>query len=543
MTTSESVRAPTVAALVRARADDENVALVYGVQSWTWREVVTEAATRAAWLRATLDPDRPPHVGVLLPTVPEYVFQIFGAALAGACIVGVNATRRGAELARDIEHTACQLVISDATYGDLVDDPVRVEDAPWAVFDGASLPDTDPPPSSLLFLLFTSGSTSAPKAVKCSQGRLAGVAAGMGFGPKAVLYCPLTLAHGNALNATLFPALSAGCRLVLRDRFSAGAWLDDVRSNNVTFTSTVGRALGYILATPPTEHDRDHRLKVVLAPEASPRDTAEFRERFGVTVVSGYGSSEGGIALLPAGKPGSLGLAPAGADIAVVNESGVECESAQFDSDGKMSNATAAIGELVRRDAAGGFEGYWNNSDAQSDRLRGGWFWSGDLAYRDDDGVFWFAGRMGDWLRVDSENFAISPVERILGRFHDAVAVAVIGVPDPLAGDQILVAMELRPGRCFDPDAFAAFLDAQSDLGTKWAPRFVRVMPAIPVVGQDKIDKKPLRREAWLGEDPVWWRPARSSAYLPMTDADRDRLRDEFLAHGRIDAYPQPLAR
>ena len=88
----------------------------------------------------------------------------------------------------------------------------------------------------------------------------------------------------------------------------------------MTFTSTVGRALGYILATPPTEHDRDHRLKVVLAPEASPRDTAEFRERFGVTVVSGYGSSEGGIALLPAGKPGSLGLAPAGADIAVVND-------------------------------------------------------------------------------------------------------------------------------------------------------------------------------------------------------------------------------
>ena len=64
----------------------------------------------------------------------------------------------------------------------------------------------------------------------------------------------------------------------------------------------------------------------------------------------------------------------------------------------------------------------------------------------------------------------------------------------------------------FDPDAFAAFLDAQSDLGTKWAPRFVRVMPGIPVVGQDKIDKKPLRREAWLCEDPVWWRPARSTA-------------------------------
>ena len=250
----------------------------------------------------------------------------------------------------------------------------------------------------------------------------------------------------------MFPALASGCRLVLRDRFSAGAWLDDVRTHQVRFTTTVGRALGYILANPPTAHDRDHRLRAVLAPEASPRDTAEFRDRFGVAVLSGYGSSEGGIALTPApAKPGSLGNAPAGADIAVVDESGVECPAAQFDSDGKMTNADAAIGELVRRDAAGGFEGYWNNPEAESDRLRGGWFWSGDLAYRDADGVFWFAGRTGDWLRVDSENFAVSPVERILGRFADAAAVAVVGVPDPLAGDQVLAAIELLPGRSFDP--------------------------------------------------------------------------------------------
>jgi fatty-acyl-CoA synthase len=540
MTAPDASRARTVAAMIRARADDDNVGLVSGEQSWTWREVVAEAATRAAWLQAVLDPERPPHVGVLLPTVPEYVFQILGAALAGACIVGVNSTRRGAELARDIEHTACQFVVSDSTYADLVDNSVRVENAPWFEFAGAPLPDADLPPSTLLFLLLTSGSTSAPKAAKCSQARLASVEAELGFGPKAVLYCPLTLAHGNALNSTLFPALANGCRLVLRDRFSATSWLDDVRKYGVSFTTTVGRALGYILATPPTPQDRDHRLRAVLAPEASPRDTAEFGERFGVAVLSGYGSSEGGIALTPAAKPGSLGNAPAGADIAVVNESGAECPAVQFDSDGKMINAAAAIGELVRRDAAGGFEGYWNNPEAESDRLRDGWFWSGDLAYRDADGVFWFAGRAGDWLRVDSENFAVSPVERILGRFADAAAVAVVGVPDPLAGDQILVTIELLPGRSFDPDAFASFLAAQPDLGTKWAPRFVRITPEIPVISQGKIDKKPLRREAWLCADPVWWRPARSAAYVPMTSADREALRTEFSDHGRIDAHPYP---
>jgi fatty-acyl-CoA synthase len=529
----------TIAALVRARADDDSVGLIAGGQSWSWRQVVAEAAARAAWLRAALDPARPPHVGVLLPTVPEYVFQILGAALAGACVVGINPTRRGAELARDIDHTACQFVISDSEYGQFVDGYTSVDDAPWRAYAGAALPDSDPTPDTLLFLLLTSGSTSAPKAARCSQARLASGAGAMGFGPKAVLYCPLTLAHGNALNSCLFPALANGCRLVLRDRFSATGWLDDVRTHGVTFTTTVGRALGYVLATPPTPHDRDHRLRAVLAPEASPRDTAEFKERFGVEVLSGYGSSEGGIALLPAGRPGSLGLAPKGADVAVVTAAGVECETARFDADGKMRNADAAIGELVRRDAAGGFEGYWNNPQADADRLRGGWFWSGDLAYRDADGVFWFAGRVGDWLRVDSENFAVSPVERIVGRFPDAAAVAVVGVPDPLAGDQILLAMELRAGRSFDPEAFAAFLTAQPDLGTKWAPRFVRVMGELPVISQGKIDKKPIRRDAWLCDDPVWWRPARSTAYTLMTEADLAAVRDEFRAHGRLAAYPK----
>ena len=540
MTSQAETAAPpctTVAALVRARADDDNVGLIFRDRSWTWREVVAEAAARASWMRATLDPARPPHVGLLLPNVPEYAFQMFGAALAGACIVGINPTRRGAELVRDVDHASCQYVIADATYAELVEDAIRVEDEPWSGHRGAALPDADPSPSALMYLLFTSGSTAAPKAAIRSQGRLAREAT-LGFGPKDTLYCPMPLSHGNALSAALFPALTGGARLLLRDRFSATAWLDDVRAHGVTFTNTVGRALGYVLATPETPHDRDHRLRVVLAPEASPRDMAAFGDRFGVTVLSGYGSSEGGIVLHPARKPGSLGSAPPGADVAVVDAAGAECETARFDSGGRLINSGRAIGELVRRNAKGAFEGYWNNAEAESDRLRGGWFWSGDLAYRDADGVFWFAGRVGDWLRVDSENFAAGPVDRIVARYEDAAAAAVVGVPDPLAGDQVMAVVEMLPGRTFDPDAFAEFLGAQSDLGTKWAPRFVRVTAAIPVLGNGKIDKKPLRRDAWLCDDAVWWRPSRSSGYVPMTDADRDALRDEFSAHDRIDAYP-----
>lgn len=542
MTTSEersgSRITTTVADLVRARADDDNVGLLYGDRSWTWREVVSEAAQRADWLIAALDPARPPHVGVLLPNVPEYVFQMFGAALAGTCVVGLNTTRRGAELARDIDHTACQFVLTDATYAGLVGDALRVEEAPWESHRRATPPAAAPLPDTLLCLLLTSGSTSAPKAARCSQRRMASVAAaGFGFGPGDTLYCPMPLSHGNALSAALFPAVASGARLLLRDRFSATAWLDDVRTHDVTFTNTVGRALGYVLATEPTPHDRDHRLKVVLAPEASPRDMAAFKKRFGVGVLSGYGSSEGGIALMPSRKPGSLGSAPAGADIAVVDASGVECARAEFDSAGRLCNAEQAIGELVRRDTGGSFEGYWNNAEADSERLRDGYFWSGDLAYRDADDVFWFAGRVGDWLRVDSENFSAAPVERIVERYEAAAAVAVVGVPDPVAGDQVLAVLELQPGRVFAPADFAEFLAAQPDLGTKWAPRFVR-LAAIPVLGNGKVNKKPLRRDAWLCPEPVWWKPPGATAYTLMTDADRDAVRAQFADHDRMGAFP-----
>ena len=82
------VGSPTVVAMLRARADDDNVGLLFAERSWTWREVVAESATRAAWMQKVLDPQRPPHVGVLLPTVPEYVFQIFGAALVIPLLIG-----------------------------------------------------------------------------------------------------------------------------------------------------------------------------------------------------------------------------------------------------------------------------------------------------------------------------------------------------------------------------------------------------------------------------------------------------------------------
>src|SRR5947199_296538 len=102
---------PTIGELVRARARDARIGLWFEDSSWTWAEVVDAAAQRAAFLRAHAPTDAPFNVGVLLDNVPEFWFTLCGAALAGATIVGINPTRRGAELARDIAHTDCAFVL------------------------------------------------------------------------------------------------------------------------------------------------------------------------------------------------------------------------------------------------------------------------------------------------------------------------------------------------------------------------------------------------------------------------------------------------
>jgi fatty-acyl-CoA synthase len=544
----------TVAELFVARGDDEHIGLRFEDDSWTWRDVVQAAAVRAHVLQS-LRVDGPFHVGVLLENVPEFVFLLGAGALSGAAIVGINPTRRGDELARDIRHTHCQLIVTEQRLAGLLDGldlgvpPDRVltiEDDAWSslveAHTGAALPRELPRADTLFALIFTSGSTGAPKAVRVTQGRMAEAAAAMGFTHDDVLYCAAPLFHGNALSGNVFPALGAGATIALRRRFSASACLPDVRRFGATFFNTVGRALAYVLATPPSEADRDHQLKYVLAPESSDADVAAFQERFGCIIVTGYGSSEGAIKMMPVrrSKPGALGRPPVDIDVAVVDaDTSEECPRAQFDANGRLLNGADAIGEIVRRDPTTRFEGYYNNPDADAERMRNGWFWSGDLAYRDDDGVFYFAGRSGDWLRVDAENFAAAPVERIIGRHPDIAGVAVYGVPDPRTGDQVMAAIELREGRAFDADAFPMFLDSQPDLGTKWAPRFVRVVASLPVTGTQKVDKQPLRTEQWYGDDATWWRPDQQGPFRRFTDDDIAALEREFARHGRVALLPR----
>ena len=130
-----------------------------------------------------------------------------------------------------------------------------------------------------------------------------------------------------------------------------------------------------------------------------------------------------------------------------------ECAPAVFDEHGALANFDEAVGELVNTYGVGGFTGYYNDPAATEERMRHGMYWSGDLAYRDADGWIYLAGRTADWMRVDGENLAAGPVERILQRLPEINHVAVYAVPDEHVGDQVMAAD--RPQRRSDAVAQA----------------------------------------------------------------------------------------
>lgn len=493
---------PTVTQLLVPLVDIADRGVYFEDSFTSWRDHLRRGAAIAAALRERLDPGRPPHVGVLLQNTPFFSAMLVAAGMSGIVPVGLNPVRRGAALARDIRHADCQLVLADsesvAPLGDL--DHVNVDSAEWAE-EVAAQHDADfcfqsASPTDTFMLIYTSGTSGDPKAVKCSHSKVAIAGVTMtqrfGLGRDDVCYVSMPLFHSNAVLVGWAVALACQGSMALRRKFSASGFMMDVRRYGATYANYVGKPLSYVLATPEQPDDADNPLRAVYGNEGVPGDVERFARRFGCVVIDGFGSTEGGVAIsrTPGTPAGALGPLPEGIRI-VDPETGEQCPP-------------GVVGELVNIAGPGRFEGYYNDDAASAERMAGGVYHSGDLAYRDAAGYAYFAGRLGDWMRVDGENLGTAPIERVLLRYPGVVEVAVYPVPDPVVGDQVMAAVVMASGVDFDVDSFRAFLAEQPDLGPKQWPSYVRVSATLPRTMTFKVLKRQLSADGVDCGDPVW---------------------------------------
>jgi fatty-acyl-CoA synthase len=334
-----------------------------------------------------------------------------------------------------------------------------------------------------------------------------------------VCYLSMPLFHSNGVAAGWAVAIGSGATMVPA-RFSPSRFLDDVRRYGVTYLNYVGKPLALILSTPKRPDDADTTLRVAFGNEATDRDIAEFARRFGCRVVDSFGSSEFAVIVVreDGTPPGSIGKPYTG--VSIYNSTTLtECAVAEFDQNGALANFDEAVGELVNTQGAGPFAGYYNDPAATAERMRHGMYWSGDLAYRDADGWIYLAGRTADWMRVDGENLAAAPIERILDRLPEINQAAVYAVPDDRVGDQVMAALVLRDGARLEPADLERFLAAQPDLSPKSWPRYVRINAELPSTATNKILKRALIAAGVTAQGGVLWaRPTRGTTYSPVVE-------------------------
>ncbi|WP_406815700.1 fatty-acid--CoA ligase FadD1 [Mycobacterium sp. M23085] len=533
----------TVQQLLRQRRDDDTPALAHGDRTWTWREHLAEAEAEAATLIGLADAARPLHVGALLGNSPAMLRAMAAAALGGYVLCGINTTRRGAGLLADIRRSDCQLLLVDPEHRGLLDgldlNGIQIVDVTGGRYAEAVaaapplVPVREVAAADTLMMIFTSGTSGDPKVVRFAHGMaiMCGASLIYQYDVTAddVCYLSMPLFHSNGVAAGWAVAIGCGATMVPA-RFSPSRFLDDVRRYRVTYLNYVGKPLALILSTPERPDDAENTLRVAFGNEATDRDIAEFARRFGCRVIDSFGSSEFAVIVVreDGTPPGSIGKPYPG--VSIYNSTTLrECDVAKFDAHGALTNFDEAVGELVNTQGAGPFAGYYNDPGATAERLRHGMYWSGDLAYRDAEGWIYLAGRTTDWMRVDGENLAAGPIERILARLPEISQVAVYAVPDDRVGDQVMAALVLRPGASLSPDDFEQFLATQADLSPKAWPRHVRINDALPATATNKILKRALIAAGVTAQGGLLWtRPTRGTSYAPAGEPADGRAASTF---------------
>jgi crotonobetaine/carnitine-CoA ligase len=241
--------------------------------------------------------------------------------------------------------------------------------------------------------------------------------------------------------------------------------------------------VGMLMAQPPSDDDRRHRMRVVLAPGTPAPAHRPFRERFGVTLVDGYGSTETSHIVGRPGdeqRPGYLGREVDEFELRVVNEHDQEVE-------------VGVAGELVVRGRhpftlASGYHGM---AEATVTAWRNLWFHTGDRVVREAEGWIRFLDRRADTIRRRGENISSLEVEATLLAHPGVHAAAVFPVPSDLAEDEVMAAIVLAPGTEPDPRALIAWCEPR--IAYFAIPRYIEFLEAFPLTENGKVRKEALR--------------------------------------------------
>jgi len=493
-----------------AKATPDKPLIHVGDISLTYQQI-DELSGRVASSLLALDLRPGDKVAVQLPNLPQFVFAYFGIVKAGLVMVPLNPLLRLPEVEYHLRDSDAKVLITFAPMGEEAAKAAQAvggvrtyavtlpgaDDRPEGTepFDDLYLAEDtghiEPlSPDETAVLLYTSGTTGRPKGAELTHFQLfmAATTGGdlFGFEPDDVALAVLPLFHVFGLSSILNTGVRFGGTIVLVPRFEIGPVLDAMERHRITLFLGVPTMYVALLQADTSGHDLSALRVGISGGAAIPGEVIRaFEEKFpGVVILEGYGLSEtSAIATFNESAENrrvlSIGRPMWGVEVKVVDEDGVEQERGEDH-----------IGEIVIR-GHNVMKGYYGRPEATAEAMRGGWFHTGDLGYRDEEGYFFIVDRVKDMIIRGGFNVYPREIEEVLFA-HPAIAeAAVIGKPDERLGEEVVAVISLKPGESATPDEVVAY--AKEQLAAYKYPREVRIMDELPKGPTGKILKTELR--------------------------------------------------
>ncbi len=520
-----SAPAITLRDLLRERAGksrDKPLILFHG-RAFTYGEFQREV-NRVAHSFLRLGAKRGDKIALLLPNCPEFLFTVFAVAEIGAVFVPINTAFTAEEVGYVLEHSESSFLATTPAFLPLVaairerrpqlrrvialgedKEPGCLSWDEFVFGASSETPEVAVRPGEIASITYTSGTTDRPKGVMLTQyaylfaPQKRAEALGWSENDRAIVTMPLF--HVNALCHMAIAMIAAGGSILLRERFSASRFWDEVREHGVT-TSSLMRTIPQILLNLPEKlDDGKNPLRLVVA-LLSPEQHIRFEERFNLTVIPSYSLTEDILSVLgPLDKSrrklGSCGLpiAPEVHRLRILDDSGTE-------------RLPGELGEIVKQSPTV-MKGYYKNPQATAEALKGGWLYTGDLGYLDEEGFLYFVDRKKDMVKRGDENISSEEVEGVLNSHPLIAESAVIGVPDPIRQEEVKAYIVLKPPATPESLPPAEIWDfCKKHLAPFQIPRYLEYRDSLPKTPSSKIQKSLLREEGKAATAAVFDRVA-----------------------------------
>ena len=575
-------------------------ALLSDRECFTYSELAERARQYARWALAQ-GVAKGDVVALLMPNRPEYLAIWLGVTRVGGVVALLNTNLTGQSLAHCIQAASAKHVIVDAELADALDSalphfagrpqglctnngvrpqpqeselrqrttgggqtPLFVQSPPQVWIHGgrrgidAQIESFAAGPlvagelreitiDDRALCIYTSGTTGMPKAANVSHARVmqwglwfAGM---MNVQPSDRLYNCLPMYH--SVGGVLAPGamLAAGASLVVRDKFSASQFWNDIIRWECTAFQYIGELCRYLLHRPPVENETAHRLRLACGNGLAANVWEAFQQRFHIPqVLEFYAATEGGISLFNAqGKPGAIGHIPsylahrfAPAIVAFDFDNGEPARDKKgFCIPCEVNEPGEAIGNVQNDAASAGsrFEGYTSATETEKRILRNvfkagdAWIRTGDLMRKDEKGFFYFVDRIGDTFRWKGENVATSEVAQELCTFEGILHASVYGVAIPGTEGRAGMAAIVCEGEL---DLAGLYRHLTERLPAYACPLFLRLCPQAELTGTFKYAKTDLVRQGFNpGDcaDPLYFNHPELRAFVELDEPLCERIR------------------